>query len=141
MKNSDTTLLCFDYGRVHVGVAVSAGVLADALETVKLEDFFSWAEQIIKDKGVQALVVGVSENIMAKESVAFAKDLKKHFKLPVYLHDETLSSYETRKKLAQSGMRKSKREKKIDHYVAASILQDFLDSYENLDQVLGNMRV
>ena len=75
----------------------------------------------------------MSEGKMAFKIIQFSKLLKQQLNVPTEFHDETLSSFETRKKLAQAGAKKKKRESKIDHFVAAAILDDYLDSHNSKD--------
>ena len=122
------TFLGIDYGRNHVGLAVSFATLSEPLETVSTKHVFEKIIQYIDEYNVDEIVLGISEAAMAEEIKDFSKKLQTKVKLPIHLQDETLSSYETRVKVAQAGMSKKRREQKIDHLVAAHILQDFLDS-------------
>lgn len=130
MKN----LLCIDYGDQHVGLAVAATTLAEPLKTVPLNQALSFITGAIKQFNVSALVFGISEGAMAEKTRSFAATIEAATHLPVHFQDETLSSYDTRLHVAQAGVKRSKREQKIDHLVAATILQDFLDTHPNLLQ-------
>lgn len=125
-------LLAIDYGRSHTGLAIATTPLPEPIATVSTHKVQQHITHLIDKHHIQAIVLGISENQMAKETRQFAATLT-HFNLPLYLQDETLSSLETRQKLAQAGIKKSKRESKIDHLVAASILQAFIDTYDSLD--------
>lgn len=131
----NANLLAFDYGRKHVGVARALNGLAEPITTVATETVFSWLDIFFKENKTEALVVGLSEHQMAYESKKFGLSLGQRYQLPVYGQDETLSSFETRKKLAQAGQKQSKLRAKIDHKVAASFLQEFIDTYDTLAQV------
>jgi len=120
--------LCFDYGDKHIGIAYSSGFLAEPLMTVTLERVQTIVPELIKKYAIQTLVFGLSEGEMAAKTRLFASTLQSLVKLPIVFHDETLSSQETRLHLAQSGKRKKSREAKIDHIVAAAILNDYLDT-------------
>jgi putative transcription antitermination factor YqgF len=119
--------LCVDYGLKHVGLAIATTPLAEPIATVPASQAVDRIAQLITDHQITQLVIGLSENQMAEKTRAFAGELARIFNLPVNFHDETLSSQETRQKMAQSGLKKSKREQKIDHLVAAAIIQDYLD--------------
>jgi putative holliday junction resolvase len=101
--------------------------LAEPLETVPVEKAEEVIGKLIEEQEIEALVIGLSEGKMAGESRDFGVRLGQVFKLPVYFQDETLSSLETRQRMAIAGKRQKVREGKIDHLVAAQILQDFLD--------------
>lgn len=101
--------------------------LAEPLETVPVEKAEELIKKLIAEQAIEALVMGLSEGKMAGESRDFGMKLSQMFKLPVYFQDETLSSQETRQRMALAGKRQKAREGKIDHLVAAQILQDFLD--------------
>lgn len=124
-----TNLLCVDYGDKHVGLAVATTPLAEPLQTVLLQNAPLMIKTYVDQYKVQALVFGLSEGAMAQKTRIFAQKIKEATKLPIYFQDETLSSYDTRVQIAQAGSKRTKREKKIDHLVAATILQDFLDSH------------
>lgn len=121
--------LALDYGTVRVGVAISRGTLADPL-TILANDaaLFDEVLTIIKDEEVAQVVVGVSENEMAQKSQDFANELKKRTQVPIQCVDETLSSKLVHEKLQFA--KKSTRRGPIDHFAAATFLQEWLDERE-----------
>lgn len=121
--------LGIDYGEQSIGLAVASGPLAEPLLTVKKNQALSAISQLIDQHSVGTLILGLSEGQMADKTRAFGTLLETTFNLPVIYHDETLSSQEVRVAAAKMGMKKTKREGKIDHLVAAAILQDYLDSH------------
>lgn len=123
------TYLSIDYGEQYIGLAVAAGPLAEPLLTVKKDQALAVISQLIDQHAVGTLIIGLSEGQMANKTRAFANELEATFNLPIIFQDETLTSQETRLKAAQMGMKKTKREGKIDHLVATAILQDYLDSH------------
>jgi len=125
MKN----YLCLDYGEKHVGAALATTFVAEPLEVIPTHQAISYASQIIQEYGITDIVLGISENQMAERTREFAQVLITQFHLPIHYHDETLTSQDTRRELAQLGAKRKTRQAKIDHYVAAAILQDFLDSH------------
>lgn len=122
-------ILSIDYGRSHVGLAMADTPLAEPLQTVATEHVMAALKEIVAQHGISDIVLGRSEGAMQTYIEAFADELAKFLGLPIHWQDETLSSHETRVALARSGMAKRKREKKIDHHVAAHILQEFLDDH------------
>lgn len=119
-------VLAIDYGTVRVGIAVSAGTLADPLEILANDaHLFENIVKLCKEHEVSLLLVGISENEMAEKTKEFVAELEKHMQLPVRFMDETLSSHSVHEKLVSA--KKSKREGNIDHFAAAEFLQIWLD--------------
>lgn len=101
------TLLCFDYGKTKIGVAVGQNVTktASPLTTVKAKNFKpNWQHIVglISEWAPDALVVGypLTENnqrqAMTKRTDQFINQLKTRFALPVYIVSEVLSTYEAK---------------------------------------------
>ena len=124
--------LGIDYGRKHIGLSIAHTAIAEPLITISALDGIARIIKFIDDQEITQLVVGISEGWMAIETKQFVAELKAHTNLPIHLQDETLSSFDTRVKLAKAKVKKSKREAKIDHYVSAAILQDYLDSRSSI---------
>jgi putative Holliday junction resolvase len=119
-------VLAIDFGTVRVGLAVSMHTLADPLKVIANdEELFKNIVDICEDIKADKIIVGMSENEMAKKIEAFVLELKKHTNLPIQFMDETLSSHTVHKKLKTA--KKSKRSGAIDHYAAAEFLQEWLD--------------
>ena len=124
MKN----YLCLDYGEKHIGVAVATTFVAEPLEVIPTSQAINRIEQLIAQHSITNILLGLSESLMADRTKIFAKKLEARFHLPIHFHDETLTSQDTRRQMAQEGAKRKIRQAKIDHYVAAAILQDYLDS-------------
>ncbi len=122
------TYLAIDYGRAYVGLALATTSIAEPLQTVPTSQAFKSIESLIAKHSITHIIVGLSEGTMAQETRQFGESIHQTTKIPVIYQDETLSSYETRLKSAQAKLKKSRREAKQDHFVAAAILQDYLDS-------------
>jgi putative holliday junction resolvase len=121
--------LGIDFGTKRVGLAISHGFLAEPYKTIENNlQLFENIKQICLDEGIEKLVVGISENIMAQKTKKFAKKLEKELSMPVEFVDETLSSQEAMQKLKLTKRTKSITE--IDHYAAAHFLQGWLDEHE-----------
>lgn len=121
--------LCLDYGEKHIGVAVATTFIAEPIEVIPTSMALARIKELILEYQITDIVLGLSENIMADKIKAFAQIVSNTYKLPIHFQDETLSSQDTRRELAKQGIKRSIREAKTDHYVAATILQDFLDSH------------
>lgn len=119
--------LGLDYGEKHVGIAIAKSFIADPYQTVDTDRAIATIKKLIDEHEITHIVVGLSENQMGEKTKVFAEHLSTSTHLPILFHDETLTSYDTRKELAKLGARKKIRQSKIDHYVAAAILQDYLD--------------
>jgi putative Holliday junction resolvase len=128
-------ILAIDYGTVRVGTALSFGTLAEP-EKVLANDEGLMREvlKLVTENGVGKVVVGVSENEMAKKSAEWAAALRQELQtaegvpqgVVVELADETLSSYEVEDFLKRQ--KGAGRRKAIDHLAAAVILQNYIDS-------------
>lgn len=122
------TTLAIDFGTKRIGLAISVASLADPLTIIPNdEQAVAQIQAICTRENVKQLLVGVSEQVMAKKTKVFAQQLKETLDLPLFFFDETLSSKETHQKLAHSQMKLSKRQGPIDHYAASLILQEWLD--------------
>jgi putative holliday junction resolvase len=122
--------LAIDYGQVHLGLAIATTELAEPFKVISRKGAIETIKKLTDTLAITDIIIGLSEGAMAAETKAFGQELAKATGLPLHFHDETLSSQETRLLAARAGMKKSRRQGKIDHLVAAHILQDFLDSRE-----------
>ena len=128
-----------DVGARRIGVAVSdaLGVTAQGLDTLhrknKKQDF-SFLYRVIRDYNVKEIVVGLplrmsgAEGTQAEKIHAFVDDLRKHFKLPVHLWDERLTSVEANRLLRETDLSIEKRGQAVDRMAAILILQGWMDS-------------
>jgi putative Holliday junction resolvase len=92
-------------------------------------------EEIAREHGVEALVVGLplelsgSESEWSTEVRSVAERLANRLDLPVHLVDERMSSVRAERAVRSSGRSRSQREDKdrVDAAAAAILLQDWLD--------------
>ena len=88
---------------------------------------------VVRTRRIQEIVLGLplnmdgSEGFKAKETQAFAEELRKEFGLPVHLVDERLSSHLVESGMNQKQLREIRGKGIIDSRAAAVILQDYLD--------------
>jgi len=120
------TVISFDYGLSHTGVAIGSTEtgLAEPLtviHTSALNKDLGEIAKLIKSHQPEKLIVGVSEKSSALKSLNFSSELKKTFSLPVEISDETLSSKEAEEKTRH--WKKSKG-KLFRHAAAAAIILD-----------------
>ncbi len=132
-------ILGIDHGTVRIGIALSdeLKMIATPLEYIPADpfaDFIERLKEIIRDKEVEQIVVGMPRNMdgsygpaaeKVREFVAFLKDA---ITVPIQLWDERLTTVSAQKSLIAAGTRREKRKEKVDKIAAAIILQGYLDS-------------
>lgn len=127
-------ILAIDYGKRKIGLAFTESRIAEPLFVLRyknVEDVVRKLTNLVKQKKVERIVIGVSEGAMAKETKIFAKRIEEAFSLPILFADETLSTHDAQKKAIQAGIKRTKRKKLEDAYAAAIILQAYLDTHTN----------
>jgi len=134
-------ILGLDYGAKYVGVAVSdpLGIIARPLEAIqrkeenKLRRTFARIEELVKEYGIERIVVGLPKNMddTEGESAAkcrdFAANVSRRTGIETILWDERLSSVSANDILIESGVRREDKKKYIDKIAASIILRDYLD--------------
>src|SRR5579884_2705226 len=132
-------ILAIDHGTVRIGLAISdeLGVIAQPLEFVPaepLEKVFARLKEIIQEKEVGLLLVGMPRNMDGSYGPAAAKvkefieALKTAISVPVKTWDERLTSAQANRLLIQADVRRDLRRQKVDQMAAAILLQSYLDS-------------
>jgi putative Holliday junction resolvase len=130
-----------DEGTKTVGVAVSdrKGSYALPLETIvrkednKLRRTYARIEELVRENGAEAIVVGLPRNMDGTEGFRaaacrkFAEDVARRTGLPVTMWDERLSTVEAEESLIRGGVKRKDHKAVIDQLAASVILQDFLD--------------
>lgn len=126
--------LCIDFGEKRTGIAVSdfGGRMAFARTTIHktTRDAF-WANvlQVIREENAEAVVVGMPETRDGQDTEIirqirnFIVSLKRRNALPVYIMEETLSSFDAETKLRDTKKNRSG----LDGAAAAQILESFLN--------------
>ncbi len=121
--------LAIDFGTQRIGLAVSYGSLAEPLEVIANNNqTIHKIKEVCQKTGAEKILIGLSEKRTAQQTKKFAAGLKKEIGLPLIFFDETLSSQTAKKKLQHSLAKKSKQTRPIDHYAAAEILGEYLDT-------------
>jgi putative Holliday junction resolvase len=134
-------VLGLDVGARRIGVAISdpLRITAQGLDTLHRKNKkydLQHLNRVIREYGVKEIVVGLplrmsgAEGIQAERIQAFAEDLRKHFKLPVHLWDERLTSAEANRLLRETDLSIEKRGKVVDRMAAILILQGWMESQE-----------
>lgn len=132
-------VLGLDVGARRIGLAISdpLGITAQGLETLhrknKKHDL-AYLNRIIREYDVKEIVVGLplrmsgAEGTQAEKIQSFADDLRKHFKIPVHLWDERLTSAEANRLLRETELSIEKRGQAVDRMAAILILQNWMES-------------
>ncbi|XBC38148.1 MAG: Holliday junction resolvase RuvX [Buchnera aphidicola (Floraphis choui)] len=129
-------ILSFDFGIKSIGVAVGQNITktAQILPSIKVKNkvinlkkfetlFFEWKPNYI--------IIGLplnmngTEQSLTKQSKKFSKKLFSHFKIPIHLHDERLTTVEAKSILFERNGFKSLKKNKIDSLSAAIILESW----------------
>jgi len=134
-------VLGLDVGARRIGVAISdeLGITAQGLDTLHRKNKkydLSCLHRLIRQYNVHEIVVGLplrmsgDEGAQAEKIHAFADDLRKHFKLPVHLWDERLTSAEANRLLRQTELSIEKRGQAVDRMAAILILQGWMEAQQ-----------
>ena len=131
-------IMAFDYGTKRIGVAVTdpLQIIATALTTVHPEEIWNYLKNYLQSEQVSTFVVGKplqmdgTDSESASHVLGFVRKLKKEFPaIEVVEVDERFTSKMASAVIAQSGMKKNKRQSKgmIDTISATLILQTYMD--------------
>jgi len=98
-----TKVLGIDYGTKNIGLAIAVSFVAIPMEPIKQEGYKKSLKKIVQEKAVEAIVIGLPLSMSGRfsestlKAISFAVKLKKHFKLPIFMVDERLSTVSARK--------------------------------------------
>ena len=130
-------VLGIDYGDSRIGLAMSdpLKIIASPFKTIRNEGnekCLQVFQSLIKEKDVEAIVVGLPIGLKGQETAQTKKvrefaDLLYALKLPIHLEDERLSSVSAEKSMIQQNIKTGHNKGLIDQRAAAIILQQFLD--------------
>jgi putative Holliday junction resolvase len=130
--------LGIDFGSSRIGIAISddLGMLAHPLETIPNDSgFLSRLRQIVLEKGVSRIVVGIPRNMdgsygpAAEKAKLFLSELKSEFAgVQLIAWDERLTTVEAQRLLHAAGRDVKKSRPVIDQVAAQVLLQSYLDS-------------
>lgn len=137
-----TTLIGFDFGLKHIGVAVGQTLTRTAtpLTSLKAKDGIpKWPEiqKLLQNWAPQLIVVGIPLNMDGSEQLltfcakGFVKRLKTHTDIPIQLVDERLSSFEAKDRILK-GKTYDRQNKKlladINAMSAAILVEEWLST-------------
>ena len=129
--------LAVDYGEKRTGLAIcdEGETIASPLKVVEGRGgLVGKIIDAVESEMVGGIVIGLPLNMdgtegeQAKRVLGFGERLKKHLEIPIFFHDERLSSFGAEKKLAGVGLTRKQKKTRLDAVAAAAILQSFLDS-------------
>ena len=130
-------VLGIDYGDSRIGLAMSdpLKIIASPYKTIRNEGnekCLQVFQSLIKEKDVEAIVVGLPMGLKGQETAQTKKvrefaDLLYALKLPIHLEDDRLSSVSAEKSMIQQNIKTGHNKGLIDQRAAAIILQQFLD--------------
>ena len=123
------TVLGFDFGMKHIGVAVGQTITrtANPLTSLKaINGIPNWEElnKLIKTWNAKTLIVGIPLNMDGTEqpitaaAKKFSNRLHAHYQLPVQTVDERLTTVEAKQQLFDSEGYRGLDKKSIDSYSA-----------------------
>jgi putative Holliday junction resolvase len=131
-------ILAIDYGERRIGIAISdpLGITAQGLSTIdtrKIKDVFSHIKNLITEKKVIRVVVGMPRNMngsmgpKGEEVNNFIRKLAHKIPAEIITRDERLTSVESLRSMREMGTKQ--REKEVTDRISATlILQSYLDS-------------
>jgi putative Holliday junction resolvase len=140
MSILDLKTIALDYGTRRIGVAVQAGLLAEPLEVISNQAGVEAVSGVVTEAALERIktlcqahratqiLVGVSEGEMAEMTQKFITAVKAKCQLPIVSWDETLSSVTVASRLKEAQVAQHRPHGPIDHFAAAIILEDWLDS-------------
>lgn len=131
------TVIAFDFGTKSIGVAVGQAITntASPLQAIKAQDGIpNWDHlaKVISLWEPDALLVGLPLNMDGTEQPIttsvkrFVGRLKHKYKLPVFLHDERLSTVDAKSKLFELGGYKKLSKEKVDSVSACLIYESWV---------------
>ena len=130
--------LGIDYGTKRIGLAINIASLVEPLmvvgnqidqqQLIVSEAALAQIIDVCKEKKINKIILGYSEAEMALKIQSFAKLLSEKIDLPIIFSDETLSSYEVVQRMKEASFSLKKRQGPIDHYSAAIILENYLET-------------
>ncbi|KFE57403.1 Holliday junction resolvase RuvX [Pseudomonas syringae] len=137
-------LLGFDYGTKQIGVAVGQVITGQARELCTLKATqgvpdWSQIEALIREWKPDAIVVGLPLNMdgtpseMSVKAEKFSRRINGRFNVPVYTHDERLTTFEAKgERMSRGGQKGSYKDNPVDAIAAMLLLQGWLDANSEL---------
>jgi len=118
-------LLGIDWGEKRIGLAVSAGGLAEPFGVVGSSTELI---ELVRSEGIEKIVLGLPEGRFEKRVRDLSKRIETELGIPVVLRSEVLTSRQALRKSIEAGKSKKSR-RNLDAQAAALLLQEYLDEY------------
>ena len=139
---NNSRLLGIDPGVKNIGIAIcdENKKVATPLKIIhknKFQNLLKEINEIIKENNIKGIVIGHPINMdgtlgkSSQSALDFAKNISKHFRIPITMWDERLSSVASFKITQELGTNVSNRVKKLDKNAAAFMLQGAIDYLSN----------
>lgn len=133
-------VMAFDYGAARTGIAVGETLTGSArpLQTLSCQQNqpdWQTLDRLIKEWRPRALVVGLpmamdgSRTPTTRAARRFARSLEERYTLPLFLHDERLSSREAEGRYLQArqqGHARRRQAQQLDAMAASVILESWM---------------
>ncbi|WP_299032670.1 Holliday junction resolvase RuvX [uncultured Anaerococcus sp.] len=137
-----TRIMGLDVGGKTVGVAISDPlfITAQPYETIKRTKAkfdIDRIEEIIKEKDISLVVVGLPKNMnntigpQSMKVMSFVDLIKKRIDIKIVYEDERLTTVQSESVLIDMNVRRENRKTHIDKIAASFILQSYLDRRSN----------
>lgn len=130
--------MAFDYGTKRIGIAVTdpLQIIATALTTIHPNQVIQYIKDYLQKEAVETFVVGMPKQLDGTASQSamhvkgFIRTLRKNFPtIEAVEVDERFTSKMASATIAQSGLKRSKRQEKglVDTISAVIILQSYME--------------
>lgn len=124
--------LAIDYGTKKIGLAIAVEGIAFPLSIIATKEVFSYLPKLVKERGVDAIVIGIANNMdgTTSEQATRTREFQKKLEniLPKNIKyvewDERLTTFEAKNAVDPFG--KDPR-KAIDDVAASILLQSYLE--------------
>ncbi len=128
--------LAIDYGTKKIGLAIAVEGIAFPLSIIATKEVFSYLPKLVKERGVDAIVIGIANNMdgTTSEQATRTREFQKKLEniLPKNIKyvewDERLTTFEAKNAVDPFG--KDPR-KAIDDVAASILLQSYLEWIKN----------
>lgn len=132
------SILAIDYGLKRIGLAVSDPSQSFAfpykvIENKGLNNVISCLTEIIQQKGIDLIIVGLpinmdkSKGVMVRIVEDFIKHLKKSITIPIKIVDERLSTFAANENLKEINLSSKQSKKFIDIEASRLLLEEFIN--------------
>ena len=143
MNETNKRILAIDYGQARIGLAQSdsLGISAQPLKVIERKTDLLAIEEIrnvIQESGAAEIILGLPRNMdgslgpQAQRIHDFADLMKDEIPgIEIVLWDERLTTVQSEREMADSGLSRKKRKNQIDKIAATLLLQNYLDFKSN----------